>query len=129
LSDNSASGIVTVVPETVLVVDDDEAVRAAIAETLDIDGYAVLTAANGEEALHVLGGAPRPCVVVVDLVMPRVDGWELTDALAELRDVIVVCITAGRHTPPASCHALLRKPFDGHALVATVRGAFARLRE
>lgn len=116
------------VAETVLVVDDDEAVRDAIADTLASDGYHVLSAADGEAALLALGGAPRPCVVLVNLVMPKLDGWEVTRAIAGLADVHVVCMTAGRHTPPDECHAVLRKPFETRELVAAVRGAFAELR-
>ena len=116
------------VPLTVLVVDDDEAIRDAVANTLTTDGYHVLPAADGAAALMVLGGAPRPCVVLLDLLMPRVDGWEVTRAIAGLADVMVVCMTAGKHTPPSECYATLRKPFETRTLLSTVRGAFARLR-
>ena len=115
------------VAETVVVVDDDEAVREAIAEVLALEGYAVMTASDGDEALQVLLRAPRPCIALVDLVMPRVDGWELMRAIGEapsLRDIPVVCTTAARTAPPAGCHALLRKPFDDSTLAAVVRGAF-----
>lgn len=115
------------VAETVVVVDDDEAVRDAIADVLSLDGYAVLTASDGDEALRVLLGAPRPCVALVDLIMPRVDGWELMRALgaeAALRDIPVVCTTAGRDEVPSGCHSVLRKPFDDRALAAAVRRAF-----
>lgn len=115
--------------ETVLVVDDDEAVREAIADVLTLDGYAVLTASDGDEALRLLGNAPRPCVALVDLVMPRVDGWELLQSIAAnpaLRDVSVVCTTAGRDTPPPGCDAILRKPFDDAELARVVRAAFDR---
>jgi CheY-like chemotaxis protein len=117
------------VAETVVVVDDDDAVRDAIADVLALDGYAVLTARDGDEALRLLAVAPRPCVALVDLVMPNVDGWELVRALLAapgLRDIPIVCTTAGRDEVPDGCFAILRKPFDDHALSATVRGAFAR---
>lgn len=112
-----------------MVVDDDDAVREAIADVLALDGYAVLTARDGDEALRLLAVAPRPCVALIDLVMPNVDGWELVRALAAapgLRDITIVCTTAGRDDVPDGCFAILRKPFDDHALSATVRGAFAR---
>lgn len=115
------------VPLTVLVVDDDDAILDAVANTLSIDGYNVLSAHDGEAALMVLGGAPRPCVVLLDLVLPRVDGWEVSRSIAGLAGVMVVCMTAGTHTPPEECYATLRKPFETRALLSTVRGAFARL--
>ena len=111
-----------------VVIDDDEAVREAIEDVLALDGYAVMTARDGDEALRVLHAAPRPCVALVDLVMPNVDGWELLRAIAAaptLRDIPLVCTTAGRDERPQGCVAILRKPFDDCALVAVVRSAFA----
>jgi CheY-like chemotaxis protein len=119
------------VAETVVVIDDDEAVRDAIVDVLELDGYVVRSARDGVEAQRVLRAAPRPCVALVDLVMPRVDGWELVRSiLAEpgLRDIPVVCCTAGRGEPPAGCYSVLRKPFDDRALAETIRGAFAAQR-
>ena len=112
-----------------MVVDDDDAVREAIADVLALDGYEVVTAGDGREALRLLGSVPRPCVALIDLVMPNVDGWELVRALADapaLRDIPIVCTTAGRDEVPEGCVALLRKPFDDRALSEAVRGAFAR---
>ncbi len=108
-----------------MVVDDDDAVREAIADVLVLDGYDVLIARDGDEALRVLGLAPRPCVALVDLVMPNIDGWELVRAIAAtpaLRDIPIVCTTAGRVV------AVLHKPFDDRALSEAVRDAFARWR-
>jgi CheY-like chemotaxis protein len=115
------------VGETVVVVDDDEAVREAIADLLALDGYAVLTASDGAEALRVLATAPRPCVALIDLIMPRLDGWELVRAIgdaAALRDIPLVCTTAGRDAVPRGVQAVLRKPFDDRALTEAVRRAF-----
>ena len=67
-------------------------------------------------ALHVLGVAARPCVVIADLVMPYGDGAELARALAALAGVRDICITGGRGELPDGCHAMLRKPFDAAAL-------------
>jgi CheY-like chemotaxis protein len=117
------------VPETVLVVDDDDAVREAIADVLTFDGYAVLTASDGDEALRLLAGAPRPCVALIDLVMPRIDGWELVQSIATtpaLRGISIVCTTAGRDAAPPGCDAVLRKPFDDTELARVVRAAFDR---
>lgn len=127
LSDEGASGIVGEVPLTVLVVDDDEAIVDAVANTLSADGYDVLSARDGDAALMVLGGAPRPCVVLLDLVLPRKDGWEVARSIAGLAGVMVVCMTASTHAPPDECYGTLRKPFETRALLSTVRGAFARL--
>ncbi len=111
----------------VVVVDDDDAVRGAIADVLALEGYSVVTAGDGDEALPLLHEAPRPCVAIIDLVMPRVDGWELVQAIRRsprLRDIRLVCATASRCAPPKGCR-LLRKPFGDVELFAAVRRAFA----
>ncbi len=110
-----------------MVVDDDEGVREAIADVLELDGFDVLTARDGADALRVLQRAPRPCVALVDLVMPQIDGWQLVRTIvedAELGDIPVVCCTAGRSPPPPGCAATLLKPFDETALTTTIRRAF-----
>jgi CheY-like chemotaxis protein len=120
------------VSQTVVVVDDDEAIREAMLDLLTLDGFAVLSARDGAEALDVLQAAPRPCVAIVDLVMPRVDGWHLLRTIVgepALRGIGVVCCTAGRGEAPAGCAALLRKPFEGAALLAAIEAAFADARK
>ena len=114
-----------------MVVDDDEPVREAIAEVLAFDGYAVRVARDGAEAMKVLRDVPRPCVALIDLIMPRIDGWELARAIHEdpqLGDIPIICSSAGRDAPPSGCAAVLNKPFDDAALEAAVRTAFATLK-
>jgi CheY-like chemotaxis protein len=118
------------VGQTVVIVDDDEAVRAAIADVLDDSGFFTMIAADGHEAMRVLRAAPRPCVALVDLVMPRVDGWSLIAAIRSdpsLGHVPIICATAGRDDAPLGTHTILRKPFDASELVGAVRRAFASI--
>src|SRR5688500_15806012 len=65
----------------VLVVEDDPQIREVIAEVLTDEGYAVQTAENGREALQRLHES-RPCVMLLDLMMPIMDGWQLLGQLA-----------------------------------------------
>ncbi len=66
---------------SVLVVDDDDATRDSLAEVLDEDGFAVLTASNGREAFEVLNSAStKPSVILLDMLMPVMDGWEFRKA-------------------------------------------------
>jgi CheY-like chemotaxis protein len=101
---------------TALVVDDDRDIREALKEILEDEGYPVATAANGREALAVLARLPRPCVVLLDLMMPVMDGWEFLRegrARAALTDVPVFVVTASSIAEaPAGATALLKKPFD-----------------
>jgi CheY-like chemotaxis protein len=119
------------VSQTVVVVDDDDAIREAMIDLLSLDGFDVLCARDGAEALDVLGKAPRPCIAIVDLVMPRLNGWQLARAImseSALHDIGVVCCTAGRSEAPAGCISILRKPFDADTLVTAVHEAFVQAR-
>jgi CheY-like chemotaxis protein len=62
--------------ETVLIVDDEVSTRDALSELLGKDGRAIVTAGDGQEAFERLADIPRPCLIVLDLMMPRMDGWE-----------------------------------------------------
>jgi CheY-like chemotaxis protein len=118
------------VAEWVVVVDDDEAVREAIGEVLTEDGFQVRLARDGDEALRVLHEVPRPCVALIDLVMPRIDGWQLVRAIqgdASLGDIPLIVSSAGREDPPAGCVGVLQKPFDNSALGDAVRAALATI--
>src|SRR5258708_4335668 len=66
----------------VLVVDDEESLRHLLSKTLTQEGYEVMTAADGEEALAVLADHPAE-VVLCDVPIPRLDGWHLLEALSE----------------------------------------------
>jgi CheY-like chemotaxis protein len=60
----------------ILVVEDNAAARDALAALLEAEGYAVACAADGREALDHLRGPDRPCLILLDLAMPVMDGWE-----------------------------------------------------
>jgi two-component system response regulator MprA len=82
---------------TVLIVDDDTDLREGLGELLEEDGYGVATATDGMDALHKLRQGLRPSVILLDLMMPRMNGWEFRQAQLssdELKDIPVVVITA-----------------------------------
>lgn len=79
--------------------DDDPDVRVLLAETLSEAGHAVTQAADGTEALAMLREEALPCVVLADVRMPRMDGWELSLAVGrdpQLASVPVVIVTGDR---------------------------------
>lgn len=81
----------------VLVVEDDLAIRQSLGEGLEEEGFDVWTAANGAEALALLRGGVRPSAILLDLMMPVMDGWlfrqqQLDDPI--LRDIPVVVMSA-----------------------------------
>lgn len=65
--------------EIVLVVDDHLDTREALAVCVEADGYTVVTAANGREALDLLRAGLRPCVILMDLMMPVMSGYEFRE--------------------------------------------------
>lgn len=84
---------------SVLVVDDDDSVRSLYAEALQAAGHMVAVAIDGVDALHQLQGGTVPCVVLTDVRMPRMDGWELSRAVArdpELATIPVVLVTGDK---------------------------------
>ena len=119
------------VPEcerTVLVVEDDQEVRDAIAEVLEDSEYKPLPAANGAEALERLRTAtPQPCVILLDVMMPTMDGWQFRAAQQSdpaMKDIPVVLLSA--HTDVKSAAAqmqvagFLPKPVAIDKLLQTV---------
>jgi CheY-like chemotaxis protein len=110
----------------ILVIDNDEAVRIAIAEVLSEAGWQVEEAADGQQGLEAMRRGP-PGVVLVDLMMPRMSGWQLLDAMASspsLADVPAIVLTAFDRSDdlPEGCR-VLHKPFDADLLLAEVRHA------
>ncbi len=106
----------------VLVVEDDADVRDAIAEVLADAGYVVRTASHGGEALESMR-AFRPCVVVLDLLMPIVDGWAVVrEMLADpaLVDIPVCVVTALEMLAPRTAACVLPKPLRLQTLLDAV---------
>jgi CheY-like chemotaxis protein len=103
---------------TVLVVDDDPGIRESVTEVLSAEGYRVLEAPDGEEALVRLDGLEERCVVLLDLAMPRMNGLELLNELSrrgrsERFPVVVMSANAHpRELEFPQVVALLRKPFE-----------------
>jgi len=114
----------------VLVVDDDRGVRRLTARMLRAQGYQVLEAGTGMEALHTLKSDPSIRLVVTDIVMPEMHGLDLADrALALTPQVGIVLMTGHAHELTDQLEArdsripLLLKPFTAEQLVAKVRDA------
>jgi two-component system sensor histidine kinase/response regulator len=112
---------------TVLVVDDVAETRDAIVTLLLTKGFDAVGAASGVVALELFAAGMRPCVVLLDVRMPEMDGWELWermrahDDLARISVVILTAETADyARAEEAGIRELLRKPVDGRALVDVV---------
>jgi two-component system chemotaxis response regulator CheY len=109
----------------ILVVDDDPTILATVSETLDLEGYPVLTATNGAEALQTLQREPV-ALVLLDMRMPVLDGWGFIRAARErgLNPTVVVMTAtadARRWAVEIGAQGVLAKPFDLDELIAEVQ--------
>jgi CheY-like chemotaxis protein len=89
-------------PRRVLVVDDDPAICSALSEVLQEEGFEVASATDGRAALDQLRTGPAPAVIVLDLMMPVMDGWDFRHNQLQdpgLRDIPVVIVTAAGFSP------------------------------
>ncbi|AZZ37169.1 hypothetical protein CIK05_10340 [Bdellovibrio sp. qaytius] len=109
----------------ILVVDDDDAVRFAMQTALEFEGYEVFTAENGQAALDFLQHAPRPCVILLDLMMPVMDGWTFALQLEKdekLADIPIVVVSAfGDQAQTINAKTIFKKPVNLKELFATVK--------
>lgn len=111
---------------TVLVVDDEPDIRESLRDALEDEGYNVVTAANGREALTVLPGLSRPLAMILDIIMPVMSGVELYAAIQsdpQLATIPVVVSTSDPSRAPAGV-LLMRKPIDLDRLLAVIDGLF-----
>jgi two-component system, chemotaxis family, chemotaxis protein CheY len=109
---------------TVLVVDDDADIRAAVREVLEDAGYAVIVAEDGQQAFEYLAHRPAPDCVVLDLWMPVMDGWSLASEvlMGRLPTVPILVVTAAnaQFAYPVPPRYVLRKPFNPERLLHLV---------
>jgi len=119
--------------EKILVVDDERQIVDIVRAYLERDGYRVLTAYDGRQALD-LAGRERPALLILDLMLPEMSGWDVMRALRRVSDAPVIMLTA-RDDPTDKVVGLelgaddyVVKPFDPKELLARVRAVLRRLR-
>jgi signal transduction histidine kinase len=111
----------------VLIVEDDRAIREPLSVLLRGEGYRVSLAENGKEALRKLRTEPSPDIIVLDLRMPVMDGWEFRaiqqqDPVLGLIPVIAISADGSAQAVTMSADAYLRKPLDPSDLLQTIDG-------
>lgn len=110
---------------TVLIVEDDADTREMLGRFLELEGFEVETAANGRQALDRLEAGSKACVIVLDLMMPVMDGWQFRreqarrDGLAQI-PVIVVSAAGRDRISQIDANAYLSKPVDLEELRARI---------
>jgi len=118
--------------ETILVVDDENSILQPLSYHLEREGYAVITAKDGEEALSK-ARADQPDLVVLDIMLPKLDGWEVCRILRQESTTPIIMLTA-RDEDTSKVHGLnlgaddyLTKPFSFQELLARVRALLRRV--
>ncbi len=121
-------------PLTILVVDDDPGTRLAISDYLEMCGYSVITAADGQQALEMVESY-RPHLMLTDIVMPRVNGYQLVRSVRQhpsLRLLPVIFLTERNKTEEriqgyqSGADLYLPKPFELQELGAAIRNLLER---
>jgi excisionase family DNA binding protein len=113
---------------SVLIVDDDDNLRAFVRATLEVDGYIVREAASAEEGLDALDEEP-PDLILLDVMMPQMDGWEMLRRVQERHGVgaIPVIMFSGKVDEGAGeatargARGFVGKPFDPQQLIAQAK--------
>ncbi|HEY7157729.1 MAG TPA: response regulator [Gemmataceae bacterium] len=109
---------------SILIVEDDETMRRAMQMVLEWEGYSVACAANGQEALDVLRSGPRPALILLDVMMPVLDGQQFRQE--QLRDpslaaIPVIVVSAVSFAQAVNADHHIRKPFEVQELLDAIR--------
>ncbi len=114
---------------TVLIVEDDADASALMKEVLEDEGFFVVCATDGRQALGAMAGLEHVCLILLDLFMPGMNGWDfLTSVRASPGGdaVPVVVVTSRPEQAPADANRVLAKPLSFGALISTVSAYCAR---
>ena len=117
----------------ILVVDDDHNLLRGMQYGLEGEGYQVVTASDGQEALRLVY-SERPDLIILDTMMPRLDGWQVCRRVREMSDVPIIILTAKTEKKDIikgldlGADDYLVKPFNAEELLARVRAALRRAR-
>jgi two-component system, chemotaxis family, chemotaxis protein CheY len=117
------------VQNTILVIDDDRDTCNAICAVLEAAGFSTAMAANGREGLALLAGLdPRPSLVLLDLWMPEMNGWDFHEHMSrdrEFRSIPIIIMTAYGRKDGSGSLKWLTKPIDSETLLEAVHASFA----
>jgi len=109
----------------ILLVDDERDLRESVADLLEFEGYRVAQACDGAQALQILQTLPAASLVLLDLVMPVMDGWQFLESLKQ-RDRVPppVCVLSAHYDIAARMgypvHEVVTKPVDAQRLLRVV---------
>jgi CheY-like chemotaxis protein len=110
---------------TIFIVEDDPDTREMLGRFLELEGFIVRTAANGQQALEQLASGPDVCVILLDLMMPVMDGWQFRREQVRRQELaaipVIVVSAAGRdRLQQIQANAYLSKPVDLDELLTQI---------
>lgn len=107
-----------------MLVEDEADLRDTLRDALEMYGYTVVAAADGQAALEELDRVDQICLILLDLLMPRMNGWDFYTKLRERPEragIPVIVHSSAVQSPPAGVTRVLAKPVPFDRLIATVR--------
>ena len=111
--------------KTILIVEDDDSIRETLQSVLELEGHDVLAAENGQVGLELLKNNPKPCLILLDLMMPVMNGWDFAAALEKdnsLSTIPVIIISAyNEKAIHIKSKAILKKPVDINTLYGAIK--------
>lgn len=111
--------------KSILIIEDNKELQSSLKTILESEGYKIVTADNGKEGIELLRKIPTPCMILLDLMMPIMNGWEFVDIVSKdiiLSNIPITVISAfgdTKGTPKTNDY--IPKPIDLDALFRTVR--------
>ena len=113
--------------KTIMIIEDEPAIRGLLSMTLECENYHVETAGDGREALDKVERV-QPDAILLDLVLPNMDGWAFVNALSERSEtdgIPIIAVSASQrylNVGERGVHAFLSKPFDVDTLLVVLEG-------
>lgn len=109
----------------ILIVEDEKGIQEVLKDALEMEGYTVFTADNGQEGLEKLPEMPTPCLILLDLMMPVMNGWQFAEVISKdmtLAAIPVVLVTAyGDRAKLVPSKGIIKKPIDLDLLLNVVK--------
>ena len=120
--------------ETILIVEDNDSARASVAKILENAGYRTDSAANGREALNYLQSRPSPDLILLDMLLPVLDGWHFLEEVQKTKkSTAPIIVTTGtvlsrEWALDHGCAGFVRKPIDVDELLPEIRSCISGTR-
>jgi CheY-like chemotaxis protein len=110
--------------KNILIIEDDESIRTMIASVLEIEGYSISAASNGKHAIDIISKGPTPDIILLDMMMPVMNGWDFLDFIrsnaATAKIPIVVVSAYSEIAKSVKPQAVVPKPVQLKSLLSAI---------